>query len=366
MPDPQADPPEARTARPVELDVRSVVALVVAFVSLVAFTGVVRSIPRTLASMAIAILLALALDPVVGGIQRRLRVPRGAAIATVLMGLGGLLTVAGLLLVPPAVRQARDLGGELPAVIADIAELPVIGDDLARARVPARLERWVEELPERLSGDTTPIENAARSLADGFITAGMTLLLALTLLVDSDRILRGVRRLIPPDQRPRAARLGALGHSVVGRYVAGSLTVALCAGAAVLVAGLVIGVPLTPLIAAWVALFNLVPQLGGALGGIPFVLLGLTQGATTGALCAAFFLVYMQIENNVLGPLLVGQAVKLSPPATMAAALVGVSAGGVVGALLAVPLLGAAKAIYLELRPPPTTDEAPTLDPATA
>jgi predicted PurR-regulated permease PerM len=51
-------------------------------------------------------------------------------------------------------------------------------------------------------------------------------------------------------------------------------------------------------------------------------------------------------------PVLVGQAVKLSPPATMTAALIGVSAGGVVGALLAVPLVGAAKAIYLEVRPP--------------
>ncbi len=47
---------------------------------------------------------------------------------------------------------------------------------------------------------------------------------------------------------------------------------------------------------------------------------------------------------------MVGRSVDLSPPATMTAALVGVSAGGVVGAMLAVPLLGAAKAVYLELR----------------
>ena len=62
-------------------------------------------------------------------------------------------------------------------------------------------------------------------------------------------------------------------------------------------------------------------------------------------------MLYLQIENNVVQPLLVGRAVQLSPPATMAAALIGVSAGGVVGALLAVPLTGAAKAIYLDSRP---------------
>jgi hypothetical protein len=65
----------------------------------------------------------------------------------------------------------------------------------------------------------------------------------------------------------------------------------------------------------------------------------------------AYFLTYQQFENNVLAPLVVGRSVDLSPPATMTAALIGVSAGGVVGALVAVPLLGAAKAVYLELRP---------------
>ena len=66
--------------------------------------------------------------------------------------------------------------------------------------------------------------------------------------------------------------------------------------------------------------------------------------------CLAIFLVYQNIENHVLQPVIVGRAVKLSPPATMVAALIGVSAGGVVGALFAVPILGASKAIYLAVR----------------
>jgi predicted PurR-regulated permease PerM len=100
-----------------------------------------------------------------------------------------------------------------------------------------------------------------------------------------------------------------------------------------------------------VALFDLVPQIGGAAGGVPFVLLGFTRSATTGVICAVFFVLYLQFENHVLSPLIVGRSVKLSPPATMTAALVGVSAGGVVGALVAVPVVAAAKAAYLELRP---------------
>jgi len=93
-----------------------------------------------------------------------------------------------------------------------------------------------------------------------------------------------------------------------------------------------------------------VPQIGGAAGGIPFVALGLTHSAATGVICLVFFVLYLQLENHVLQPLIVGKAVKLSPPATMIAALVGVSAMGVVGALVAVPVVGAVKAVYVELR----------------
>ena len=139
---------------------------------------------------------------------------------------------------------------------------------------------------------------------------------------------------------------------MVGRYVAGSVLVAMMAGTYILVLGLILGVPLAPLAAAWITITNLIPQIGGALGGIPFVLLGLTQGVGTGLACAGGFLIYQQVENNLISPVVIGQVVKLSPPVTMAAALIGVSAGGVVGALIAVPIVGAVKSFYLELRPP--------------
>src|SRR5207247_8722461 len=120
-----------------------------------------------------------------------------------------------------------------------------------------------------------------------------------------------------------------------------------------LAGGLVLGLPLAPLLAVWVALFDLVPQIGGAAGGIPFVALGFTKGAATGIICAVIFIVYLNLENHILQPLIIGKAVHLSPPATMIAALVGVSALGVLGGLIAVTVVGAAKAIYIELRPPP-------------
>jgi putative heme transporter len=347
VPSPGAQPP----ADSIDLDWRSLAALAGAVAALVVLFGLARSIPRTLAALAVGSILTLGLDPLVSRLATRLGGRRGIALGAVLGGFVAAVALVGWLLVPPAAGQARDLGDDLPQVLDDLTTLPLVGDAIEDAGVPERLQRSIEELPDRLTGDDTPLLRIGQRAADGLLATTVTVLFVVTLLLDGQRLLRGARRLVPVRHRDRAERLAEVSYRVVGKYVAGSLLVALVAGLCNLVAGLTLGVPLAPLLALWVMVWNLVPQIGGALGGIPFVLFGFTQGATTGLACAAFFLVYQQLENNVLGPLLVGQAVKLSPPATMTAALVGVSAGGVVGALLAVPLLGAAKAIYLELRP---------------
>jgi predicted PurR-regulated permease PerM len=344
----------ARAAAPireVDLDWRSVVVLLGFFVGLVALRAMVHSTPRTLTWLALAGLLALALNPLVVAIQRRTHVRRSVAVALVVTSVIGLLAIAIALLAPPAIRQARRLSSDVPRVTRQLGELPLIGPRLRENHVPEKARQWVEELPHRLARDPRGIGKAGKRLAGGAASAIVTVLLAVTLLLDGERLVRNVRRLVPPPRQVRVDRVGRLAYSVVGRYVAGSLVVAVIAGTAVLIVGLILGVPLSPLLGVWVALFDLVPQIGGAVGGIPFVFLGFTQSAQTGVICAVFFVLYLQFENHILSPLVVGKAVSLSPPATMIAALIGVSVAGVVGGLLAVPFVGAAKAVYLELRP---------------
>ena len=134
------------------------------------------------------------------------------------------------------------------------------------------------------------------------------------------------------------------------------------AGIVTLSVGLVLGVPLSPVAGLWTTLTNLIPQIGGFLGGGFFVLLALTQGPVEAAIALAFVIAYQNLENHVISPAIVGRAVNLSPPATMLAALVGGAAAGVPGALVATPLIGAVKAIYLDSRgqaPEPETRRRP-------
>lgn len=331
-----------------DLDVRTMLAFCGCFATLVAVTAAIHEMPRTMTALAVGGLLALSLNPLVESVQRRTRLKRSSAVGLVFAVFAVVASALAVVLVPPAVTQAKNLGEDLPRVLRQLGDLPVVGPRLARAGVPERAIEVLHTLPERLSGDLSPIAGVARSAASGMAAASIVLLFAVTMLVDGPRLVAHARRLVPAARRPGAERLADLMYAAVGRYVAGSITVALVAGLATLVAGLVLRVPLTPLLAANVMVFDLVPQIGGAAGGLPFVAMGFTHSATTGVLCAVFFMLYLQFENNILSPLVVGQAVKLSPPATMAAALIGVAAGGVVGALCAVPFVGAMKIVYLE------------------
>jgi predicted PurR-regulated permease PerM len=339
-------PPAERDDLVVDLDWRSVLWVLGSFVALLALTGLVRGASRAFTWLILGTLLALALDPLVSRLKGRLGGQRWAAVAVVLFSFLAIVAALAAVFGPAVARQVRDLRDDLPEVVDDLGDLPLVGPQLRDADVSDRVERFLDELPNRLAGDTTPVEDAGRSVLGGALAAFATILATVTLLLDGERLLARLRALVPPGHRERADQLGRL----VGQYFAGSVLVAAIAGVVVTAVGLLLGVPLAPLLGAWVAVFDLVPQIGGAVGGIPFVVLAFTAGPLTGVVCAVFFILYLQFENHILTPLVVGRSVDLSPPATMTAALVGVSAGGVVGAMLAVPLLGAAKAVYLELR----------------
>ena len=336
----------------VDLDPHSAVPLAIAFSILAISVWLVRSIPRTLAATAIAGLIAMALNPLVDALRRRTGWHRRYAAAAVLTTAGVILVTAITLVTVPTINQARDINKEIPKTVKQLGDLPIVGPRLREANASKKVEDWLHGLPKRLSVNTTPIADAASAIADGVAAALFTLLLAITLVLDGEYLVSSVRRIVPHSRRTDADHFGRLVYNVVGRYIAGTLLVAALAGVVTLTTSLWLGVPLAPLLAVWVAICNPIPQIGGFLGAVPFVALGLTRSAVTGVICLVVFLIYQQTENHVLQPLIIGRAVRLTPPATMVAALVGVAAGGVIGGLLAIPLLGASKAIYLALRTP--------------
>jgi putative heme transporter len=336
----------------VDLDWRSAVAVLIAVGAVLTAFALAGSAHQTLTWVAIGVLLSLALDPLVNAVERRLHARRGAAVAIVLGVFVVAVGLAVLLLGPPALREAKSFSHDLPGVINRLGELPLVGDRLRKSDTPAKLIKWLNELPSRLGSSDAPLEKLVSTVLGGALATFSTVLVTTVVLLDGPHLIAGLRRLVPSRRRPRAERVGTVLYRTVGRYFAGSLFMAVLTGTAMLISGLVLGVPLILIASVWAMLTNMIPQIGGFLGGSLFVILALSKSPGTGVAALAYFLLWQQLENHVLQPTIVGEAVNLTPPATMLAALIGGATAGVPGALVAVPLLGTAKAVYNEIRPP--------------
>lgn len=337
---------ESRTV--LEFGPRSLFVAGVGVLGVAVLVGAVRTAPGILTRIAIGAIVALALDPLVVAVRRRLRWRRANAVTLVVVVVAGLFAALLALMGPPAIRQARQFAEELPETVREMYDFPVVGDRLRDADAADRVAEWAADLPARL--DEGAITRIVEGLVGGVAAMVTVLLVAVAILIDGDGLVRRVQRLIPASRREAADRIGGVFYQVVARYFAGSLLVAGIAGAFVLALGLVLGVPLAPLAAIWVFITDLIPQVGGFLGGAVFVTLAVTQSLTVGIIAALLFVVYLQIENHVLQPAIVGERVDLSPPTTMLAALAGGAAAGVPGALIATPLVGTVKQLFLEYR----------------
>ena len=341
------------------VDPASVLVLVVVAAMAAAAWAIGTTAPDMVTRIFVGLLLGLALAPIVAGVQRRWHLDRGFAAAIVGGGLIVLVALVVLLVAPAAVDQAGTFSRELPATIEDLYSWPIVGDRLQEADAAHEVEDLIERLPTRLDDET--LAALGQRLIGGFFSTIVVVITALGVLVDGERMVRRARSVVPARRQLQADSAGRIVYETFGSYFAGSLVVAVLNGLVVLTLGLVLGVPLAPIAGLWAVLTNFIPQIGGFLGGSFFVLLALTESPQTAVIAGVLFLAYQQLENNVIGPAIVGSAINLSPPATMLAALVGGAAAGVPGALVATPLLGALKALYLQRRGELPTRTEPAL-----
>jgi predicted PurR-regulated permease PerM len=352
LPPPPPPAPDEPPARTLVLDIapRSVVFALVVIVSLVLTYRVLNEIPAVLIRTTLGIFLALALDPVVDAVMRRLKLRRAAAVTLVI---GGFLAGAGafgVLAVPRAVNQLSKVGEQVPGIVSDLDNLPLVGRAIDENGIDERVRDFLDNLPDTLATRDKALQGIVQSTGDGLVTVFWVLLVAITALLDGPRLANQVRDVLPTRFHAELNHFGDLGYRVIGRYAAGTGFIAIVNAAAVTTIGLALGTPLAPLVGVWSGLWNIVPQIGGFMGGATLVALSLTNSVNTGVQAAAAFLVYQQLENHVIQPIITGRTIKISPLANITAVLAGAAAGGFVGALLANPLLAIVKAFFMEYR----------------
>jgi predicted PurR-regulated permease PerM len=302
---------------------------------------IVIEVRRVLTWIVVGAFFAVALYPVVGWVQRRLLGGRRRALATFLVFLVVFILLAALVtaFAVPLVNEGTKFAGQLPGLIDDARSgRGPIGDLLERTNAL----QWVQENQDRInefaSGLTAPAAGVLSGVATGLAGTATVLVLAYLMVLEGPKMVDGFINLFPPRRGERIRRVsGDCAKSVTG-YLSGNLLIsAICATLTYIVL-LISGVPFAGLIALFVGIADLVPLVGATIGGAVAVLAGFIHSVPAGIAVLVFFLLYQQLENHLLQPLIFARTVKVDPLTVIVAILVGVELIGILGALLAIPV----------------------------
>jgi predicted PurR-regulated permease PerM len=327
--------------------------------------------------LVVAGFIALLLNPLVVVLQRVLR-RRGFAVAVVTLlsvaAFAGLAFAFGY----PLVNGLTHLATNLPNYVTTAEH----GKGwVGRLVTKYHLTQWVDKNAPKLVTYGRDLAAPALTLGAGAVSIVFELftifVLTVLLMLEGPKLRSGLLGLMTPARAARVSDVaGEVNRSVTG-YMLGNFATSLIAGVVVLITLMALGVPFPFLLALWVALVDFLPMIGGALAGIPVVLFAFTQGVPAGIITAIVFLVYTQVENHVLNPVIMSRTVRINPLIVLVSILVGASIGnwiggffgGFVAALLSIPAAGAAqvviRAVWRSTAPggPPPPDPAPALEP---
>jgi predicted PurR-regulated permease PerM len=345
----------AAEARGIPLPTILVTVAVVALAYLAA--KVVYHLREIILLLVVAGFVALLLNPLVVVLKRVGIRRRGVAVAIVtLLALAvfvGLAAAFGY----PLVNGVTHLADSLPSYVRDAEHgRGWIGRLVRRYHV----QKWVQSNAPRLVSVGQGLAKPALSVGKGAFSLLLVLLtifvLVLLLLLEGTKLKNGVLGLMSTGRADRYTRIAReVSQSVTG-YMLGNVLTSLIAGVVVLVTLLALGVPFPFLWALWVALVDFLPMIGGALAGIPVVLFALGHSLPAGIITLVVFLIYTQVENHVLNPVIMSRTVKVNPLLVLVSILVGASIGSWIGgifgafvaALLAIPSAGAIQVLIRE------------------
>ena len=293
-------------------------------------------------------LIAIGLDRPVSWAERRLKVRRSIiVIVSAIVTTGAIASL--MFTATGSIDEASPMDEGVPELVESLTTLPVVGDALAEADLDDKIDRFQRDLPQLIT--RSPAAGQAFGLlGGGVIGAFWVILAALSCLLDGPRLVAAVDRRVPALITRQTTRLARAGKLALGGYVAGAAVVAAMNGGFVLLLGLAFGIPMVALLALWAFSWNFIPQIGAIIGWAPLLLLALLESPLRGLACLAIFLVYQVIENNAIQPTIVGNAVDIGALAALGAALAGAALAGLIGAALAIPVAGVARALYIESR----------------
>ena len=302
----------------------------------------------------IAFFLALALNAPVHWVEQHLPRKKNShshrALATSLSFIIVVIILGAFLasLVPPLIHQTRTFVNDAPHIVNDIRnQNGDVGNFIRHYHLEGQVTKFSSQLSDRLKNVSGTALSTATRVGSSIFSVLTILVLTFMMLVEGPRWVDFFRRLIPREHRDHADRLARDMYRVVKGYVNGQVTLAAIASCFILPALLILHVSYPAALVVVVFICGLIPMVGHTIGAIITSVVALSHSPWSALILLAYYILYQQVENYLIQPHIQANSTNLSPLLVFIAVVTGVSFSGLLGGLVAIPLMGCLRIIVL-------------------
>lgn len=355
---------------------RTIVRVLALVIASLLFLAALRRAEHALVLIFTAFFLALALNAPVHWLAEHLPGKRrgNRSIATTASFLVVIVVLAAFLfsIVPPLVRQTNNFISTVPQLVADVRDQnSSLGKLVRKYHLETQDQTISNQLSSRLKNVSSSAVQAVTRITSSIFSVLTILVLTFMMLIEGPRWLEFLSELLPDNQENRARRLGLDMYRVVRGFVNGQVLLAAIASALItpMLFFLHISYPAALIVVIFVC--GLIPLVGHTIGAIIVTIVALFQSVPAAVAILAYYILYQQIENYIIQPRIQANSTNLSPLLVFMAVVVGVSFAGLLGGLVAIPVMGCLRILTLdELRrrhvlTPSETKAAPKIIPET-
>lgn len=285
-----------------------------------------------------SILLAALIEPFAGWFAAR-RIPRGLAVLIVYICLLSFTAIFALLFVPIVTQQGAQLFANFSSSYTQTME------SLGQFRQISADYGFADNLSSSLTALQTSVENSFGSFFStvwgvvGSVAAVfIVLVLSFYMVVEEERMRKYFRSLAPIEYQPYVAHLMKKMSRKMGEWLRGQIILGLIVGVAVYIGLTFLGVKYALVLALIAGILEVIPYVGPIISLVPALIIGFAQAPIIGLAVVVLYIAIQQFENHVLVPKIMQKVTGLNPIISILALLVGLKAGGLGGAILAIPL----------------------------
>ena len=332
---------------------RTILRVILFMLGTALFLQLIDTMRHPLTLIFVSFFLALALNPIVTKLSNKLKSKsRVRATAIAYLAVTSVLIAFLVLIVPPLISQTTEFIREVPQTLSDIEDQDsALGRFVRRYDLGEQVQNFANDWSRNLGSVRGPVITTANRIFSNVISIVTVFVLTFMMLVEGPRWIRSFWKHVPKHRREHDQKIAAKMYKVVTSYVNGQVLVAAIGAAfalvALVVASNIVDVSVNAVaLAGIVFLFALIPTIGTLLSALIVTLFSLFASPTLAIIMIVYFVIYQQIENATIQPMIQSKGNDLTPMLVFIAAVLGIGLGGVLGGFVAIPLAGCAKILF--------------------